>query len=111
MLLIILKCICCHKITVFTDHQALVTGYVSYLKGQSKGLLSRWYLRISQYLPNLTFEYKPGKSYEAADALSRAPVKIEATPDSVCLVMQVVSEYPEETLLQNICTQQFKDKE
>ena len=100
-----------HKITVFTDHQALVTGYVSYLKGQSKGLLSRWYLRISQYLPNLIFEYKPGKSNEAADALSRTPVKIEATPDSVCLVMQVVSEYPEETLLQNICTQQFKDKE
>ena len=100
-----------HKITVFTDHQALVTGYVSYLRGQSKEILSRWYLRISQYLPNLTFEYKPGKTNEAADALSRTPVKIEATPGSVCLVMQVVAEYPEETLLQNICTQQFKDKE
>ena len=84
---------------------------MSYLRGQSKGLLSRWYLRNSQYLSNLTFEYKPGKSNKAADALSQAPVKIEATPDSICLVMQVVAEYPEETLLQNICTQQFKDKE
>ena len=93
-----------HKITVFTDHQAIVTGYVFYLRSQSKGLLSRWYLRISQYLPNLTFEYKPGKMNEATDALSYAPVKIEATLDSVCLVMQVVAEYPEETLLQNICT-------
>ena len=59
-----------HKITVYTDHQALVSGYMSYMKGQSKGLLSRWYLKISQYLPNLTFEHKPGKSNEAADALS-----------------------------------------
>ena len=30
-----------HKITVYTDHQALVSGYMSYMKGQSKGLLSR----------------------------------------------------------------------
>ena len=79
-----------HKITVFTDHQALVTGYMSYLRDQSKGLLSRWYLKVSHYLPNLTFEHKPGKSNEAADALSRAPVKVEVTPDGVCLVMQVV---------------------
>ena len=59
-----------HKITVFTDHQALVTGYMSYLRGQSKGILSRWYIKVSQYLPNLTFEHKPGKYNEAADALS-----------------------------------------
>ena len=59
-----------HKITVYTDHQALASGYISYLKGQSKGLLSRWYLKISQYLPHLMIEYKPGKSNEAADALS-----------------------------------------
>ena len=100
-----------HKITVFTDHQALVTGYMSYLRGQSKGLLSRWYLKVSQYLPNLTFEHKPGKYNEAADALSRAPVKVEVTPDSVCLVMQVVPVYPEETLLQNIRAHQSEDKE
>ena len=100
-----------HKITVFTDHQALVTGYMSYLGGQSKGILSRWYLKVSQYLPNLTFEHKPGKFNEAADALSRAPVKVEVTPDSVCLVMQVVPVYPEETLLQNICAHQSEDKE
>ena len=100
-----------HKITVFTDHQALVIGYMSYLRGQSKGLLSRWYLKVSQYLPNLIFEHKPGKYNGAADALSRAPVKVEVTPDSVCLVMQVVPVYPEETLLQNICAHQSEDKE
>ena len=100
-----------HKITVFAHHQALVTGYMSYLRGQSKGLLSRWHLKVSQYLPNLTFEHKPGKSNEAADALSRAPVKVEVTPDSVCLVMQVVPVYPEETLLHNIRTHQSEDKE
>ena len=100
-----------HKITVFTDHQALVTGYMSYLRGQSKGLLCRWHLRVSQYLPNLTFDHNPGKSNEAADVLSRAPVKVEVTLDSVCLVMQVVPVYPEETLLQNICAHQSEDKE
>ena len=36
---------------------------------------------------------------------------MEVTPDSVCLMMQVVPVYPEETLLQNICTQQSEDKE
>ena len=30
-----------HKVTIFTDYQAFVTGYVSYLRGQSKGLLYR----------------------------------------------------------------------
>ena len=58
-----------HKITVYTDHQALVSGYILYMKGQSKGLPSRWYLKVSQYLLNLTLEHKPGKSNEAADAL------------------------------------------
>ena len=42
-----------HKIT---DNQALVSGYISYLRGQSKGLLSKWYLKISQYLPHLMIE-------------------------------------------------------
>ena len=84
---------------------------MSYLKGQSKGLLSRWYLKITQYLPNLIFEHKPGKSNEAADALSRAPVRMEVTSDSVCLMMQVVPVYPEEALLQNIRTQQSEDEE
>ena len=95
-----------HKITVYTDHQALNSGYMSYMKGQSKGLLSRWYyiLKISQYLPNLTFEYKPGKSNEAADALSRAPVLMETAPDDIGMVLQIVSAYPEETLLQSIRT-------
>ena len=100
-----------HKITVFTDHQALVSGCISYLKGQSKGLLSRWYLKISQYLPDLAFEYKPGKSNEAADALSRAPVQSGTTPDDTGMVLQVVAAYPEETLLQSIRTQQSEDKE
>ena len=76
-----------------------------------KGLLSRWYLKITQYLPNLTNEHKPGKSNEAADALSQAPVRMEVTSDSVCLMMQVVPVYPEETLLQNIRTQQSEDEE
>ena len=98
-----------HKITVYTDHQALVSGYMSYMKGQSKGLLSRWYLKISQYLPNLTFEHKPGKSNEAADALSRAPVPMETAPDDIGMVLQIVSTYPEETLLQSIRTQQSGD--
>ena len=104
-----------HKITVYTDHQALVSGYISYLKGQTKGLLSRWHLKISQYLPHLMIEYKPGKSNEAADALSRAPAYTEEKSehsDEIGMVLQItVSSYPEEALLQSIQTQQSEDRE
>ena len=104
-----------HKITVYTDHQALVSGYISYLKGRSKGLLSRWYLKISQYLPHFMIEYKPGKSNEAADALSRAPAytkEVSEHSDEDGMVLQItVSTYPEEALLQNIQTQQSEDRE
>ena len=99
----------------YTDHQALVSGYISYLKGQSKGLPFRWYLKISQYLPHLMIEYKPGKSNEAADALSRAPAYTKEASehsDEDGMVLQItVSAYPEEALLQNIQTQQSEDRE
>ena len=68
-------------------------------------------MKISQYLPNLTFEHKPGKSNEAADALSRAPVPMETAPDDIGMILQIVSTYPKETLLQSIWTQQSEDKE
>jgi len=48
--------------------------------GQTKGILARWYLQLSQYLPNVTLEYKSGNTTEAADALSQAPVG-EATAE------------------------------
>ena len=62
------------KVTVYTDHQALVSSFIPYLKSQTKGILTRWYLMLSQYLPNVTLEHKPGSVNRAADALSRAPV-------------------------------------
>jgi len=49
-----------HKIIVHRDHQALVSDYLSFMKGQSKGLLSRRYLKIAQFLPDLVLEHKPG---------------------------------------------------
>ena len=63
-----------NQVTVFADHQALVSAYIPYLKSQTKGLLARWYLRLSPFLPNLTLEHKAGTSNQAADALSRSPV-------------------------------------
>ena len=65
------------KVTVFTDHQALVSAYIPYLKSQTKGLLARWYLRLAPFLPNLILKYKPGTTNQAADALSRAPLSPE----------------------------------
>ena len=65
------------KVTVFTDHQALVSAYIPYLKSQTKGLLSRWYLRLAPFLPNLILKHKPGTANQAADALSRAPLSPE----------------------------------
>ena len=60
--------------TVHSNHQALVSSFIPYLKSQTKGLLARWYLRLSPYLPNITLEHKPGRVNRAADALSRAPL-------------------------------------
>ena len=62
------------KVTVFTGHQALVLPFISHLQSQTRGLLARWYLRLSSFLPNLKLNYKPGQQNTAADALSRAPV-------------------------------------
>ena len=59
-------------------------------------------------------EYNPGKSNEAADALSRAPAYTEEKSehsDETGMVLQItVSTYPEEPLLQSIQTQQSEDK-
>ena len=64
-----------NKVTVYTDHQALVSVLLIHLKSQTKGLLARWYLKLSRFLPQLEMKYKPGCQNTAANALSRAPVK------------------------------------
>ena len=51
-----------HKIKILTDHQALVTGYLSYMKGQSRRLLLRWYIKIAQFIPDLTSKCKSGRA-------------------------------------------------
>jgi len=74
------------------------------MKGQSKGLLSRWYLKIAQFLPDLELmlEHKPGMLNEAADALSWAPMLNEESLDRRVLI---VSFSPEDQLIQQICDQ------
>ena len=58
-------------------------------KNQTKGLLAKWYLRISRFLPLLKLEYKPGSANVVADALSRAPVMhVETTQPAMQLVMK-----------------------
>ena len=66
-----------NKVTVYTctDHQALVSAFLTHLKSQTRRLLARWYLKVSRFLPQLKPKYKPGCQNTAADALSRAPVK------------------------------------
>jgi len=34
------------KVTVFTDHQPLVSPFISHLQSQTCGLLARWYLHL-----------------------------------------------------------------
>jgi len=60
---------------VYMDHQALVSSFIPYLKNQTKGILARWYLHLSPFLPNVELQHKPGTANQAADALSRAPVR------------------------------------
>ena len=61
-----------NSVTVFMDHKALVQSYIPYLKSQPNGILARWYLRSSRFLPTLKMEYKPGSANVVADALTTA---------------------------------------
>jgi len=55
--------------SVCTDHRALVSVYILYIKSQTKGLLPQRYLRLSSpFLPNLTLEHKAGVTNQAVDA-------------------------------------------
>ena len=63
-----------NNFTVYTDHQALVSAFISHMKSQVKGLLARWYLKLAPFLPKIKLEFKPGSANTVADALSRAPV-------------------------------------
>ena len=93
-----------NKVTVYTDHQALVSAFVSHLKSQTRGLLARWYLKLSRFLPQLELQYKPGNQNTAADALSRAPVRN-------CDVRAVTTSDEEDGTLVRVCTEQKKDRE
>ena len=64
-----------NSFTLYTDHQALVSAFLTHLKSQTRGLLARWYLRLSKFLPQMKLEYKPGSTNVVADCLSRAPVE------------------------------------
>ena len=95
-----------NKVTVYTctDHQALVSAFLTHLKSQTRGLLARWYLKLSRFLPQLELKYKLGCQNTAADALSRAPVK-----NSVVRVVSASDEGNE--VLITVQAEQCKDGE
>jgi len=96
------------KVTVFTDHQALVSPFISHLQSQTRGLLARWYLRLSRFLPNLKLEYKPGHQNTAADALSRAPVD---TSPVLAVTVDEDSDGSVEPVLGKVQAEQRRDPE
>ena len=94
-----------HQVTVYTDHQALVSAFISQLKGQTKGLLARWYLRLSRFIPLMKLEYKPGRANVVADGLSRAPA--EGSGEVRVIVNQVM----EDPVLAKVQKEQRQDEE
>ena len=99
-----------NQVKAYTDHQALVSAFIPYLKSQTKGILARWYLRLSQYLPNVTLEHKPGRSNVAADAFSRAPVG-EAKPEEVNDPPAILQVEVKETMMEKVRRLQHDDPE
>lgn len=97
-----------NPVTVYTDHKALVQSYLPYLKSQPKGMLARWYLRLSRFLPTLKMEHKPGSANVVADALSRAPQEGSAQhkPEEVLLITGT-----HDPMLQKVQEEQGKDQE
>ena len=101
--------------TVYTDHQPLVSAFIVHLKGQTRGLLARWYLRLARFLPNMKLEYKPGATNVVADALSRAPIQGDKDGTSVTVVTvegsDVLQSSELDSTLQQVQTEQRKDPE
>ena len=91
--------------TVYTDHQSLVSAFITHMKSQSRGLLARWYLRIARFLPKMKLEYKPGAANVVADTLSRAPVLSKEDKVSVLRVQ----DQKEGPLLKLVREQQKQD--
>ena len=38
-----------NQFTIYTNHQSLVSAFISHMKSQSRVLLARWYLRVFTY--------------------------------------------------------------
>ena len=95
--------------TVYTDHQALVSAFIPHMKSQVKGLLARWYLRLSRFLPKMKLQYKPGITNKVADALSRAPLPNTSSVSSQSRVSQVSKS--SEVMLKQVQEQQKQDPE
>ena len=93
--------------TVYTDHKALVQSYIPYLNSQPKGLLTRWYLRLAHFLPQLKIEHKPGSANVVADALSRAPLTetSQHLPDKALLI----TDSSKDPALQQVQDEQRRD--
>ena len=84
-----------NQVTVYTDHQALLSAFISQLKSQTKGLLARWHLCLSRFIPLMKLEYKPGQANVVADRAPRESnagevqvVTSKATADPVLVRVQ-----------------------
>jgi len=97
-----------NEFTVYTDHQSLVSAFISHMKNQSKGLLAWWYLRIARFLPKMSLQYKPGAANVVADSLSRAPLLNQEKKPSVLQVLDCQEGTP---LLELVQEQQREDHE
>ena len=79
---------------------------MSQLKSQTKGLLARWYLRLSRFIPLMKLKYKPGRANVVGDSLSRA--QGEPSAREVCLVTSGDTEDP---VLTKVQREQQQDEE
>jgi len=78
-----------HKITVFTDHQALIFLYRCRLRNVR---LTRWTLLLQEY--DLHIEHCPGKD-NIIDVLSRNPIgRNEVPPDIMPSILRVKVDVP-----------------
>ena len=70
------------------------------------------FLQLSQYLLNVTLEYKPGSVNKAADAFSRAPVgkAVNTQTSKSPVVFQVASEVTD-TVMDKVRHSQREDQE
>ena len=81
------------------------------MKSQVKGLLARWYLKLTSFLSKMKLKFKPGSANTVADTLSRATLPASSQEEGRVMRLSQQAMETSEALLYQIQQQQKQEPE